>query len=96
MREKQYYIYILTNYTNKVLYIGVTNNLKLRVYEHKEGKGSIFTSKYNINKLIYFEIFRDVENAILREKSIKNLNRNKKIQLINKFNYRWNDLYEEL
>ena len=96
MKEKLYFIYILTNYTNSVLYVGITNNLKLRVYEHKMGKGSIFTKKYNVNKLVYYEIYRDPEVAILREKSIKNFLRRKKIDLINKLNSKWEDLYENL
>ena len=96
MREKQYFIYILTNHTNKVLYVGITKNLKSRVYEHKSHTGSIFTTKYNINKLIYYEIFKDPENAIKREKYLKNLLRRKKEHLIKGFNPKWKDLYENL
>ena len=96
MRPQQYFIYILTNYTNKVFYVVVTNNLKLRVYLHKQNRGSVFTSKYNVNKLIYYELFRDIDLAILREKSIKNLKRAKKIDLINNFNPKWVDLYNGL
>ncbi|MEX1052756.1 MAG: GIY-YIG nuclease family protein [Patescibacteria group bacterium] len=96
MREKLYFVYILTNFTNSVMYVGVTNNIKSRVYKHKQNRGSVFTSKYNINKLVYYEMFKDIELAILREKSIKNLIRDKKIKLIKKFNPKWNDLYDEL
>ena len=94
MKEKLYFIYILTNYTNSVLYVGITNNLKLRIYQHKTGKGPTFTNKYNVSKLVYYEIYRSPEIAILREKSIKNLLRSKKIDLINKINSKWEDLYE--
>lgn len=69
--NKQYYIYIMTNKNNTVIYTGVTNNLKRRVYEHKEKLASGFTEKYNINKLVYYEIFNNVNNAIAREKQIK-------------------------
>lgn len=96
MKEKLYFVYILTNYSNKVLYVGITNNLKFRIYRHKIGKGSMFTSKYNVNKLVYYEIYRNPDVAILREKSIKNLLRSKKINLINKINIKWKDLYEKI
>ncbi len=96
MRKNLFFVYILTNSTNKVLYIGVTNNLKLRVYKHKYSNGSRFTYKYKVNKLIYYEIFEDPEKAIQREKSIKNLLRVRKIELINNFNPKLNDLYNEL
>ena len=94
--EKQYYIYIVTNKTNTVLYTGVTSDLKKRIWEHKEKIVKGFTEKYNINKLIYFEIFNDPENAILREKQIKAGSRNKKIELIKKNNPEWKDLYNKL
>ncbi len=96
MKEKLYFVYILTNYLNKVLYVGITNNLKLRIYQHKTGKESTFTNKYNVNKLVYYEIYRNSEVAILREKSIKNLVRRKKDELINKSNNKWKDLYNFL
>lgn len=94
--NKQYYIYIMTNKNNTVIYTGVTNNLKRRVYEHKEKLASGFTEKYNINKLVYYEIFNNVNNAIAREKQIKGGSRQKKINLINEMNPEWNDLYYEL
>ena len=83
---KQYYIYILTNQYNTVFYVGVTNNLIRRVYEHKNKLVKGFTSKYNINKLVYYEVFSDVREAIYREKQIKSWSRNKKIEMIEKFN----------
>ncbi|NAZ30413.1 MAG: GIY-YIG nuclease family protein [Caldimicrobium sp.] len=93
---KQYYIYILTNQYNTVFYVGVTNNLIRRVYEHKNKLVKGFTSKYNINKLVYYEVFSDVRDAIYREKQIKSWNRKKKIEMIEKFNPEWKDLYEEI
>jgi putative endonuclease len=96
MIERAYYVYILTNKNNTVLYTGVTNNLKKRAYEHREKFVEGFTKKYNIKKLVYFEIFRDAENAILREKQIKGGSRAKKERLINNINPDWRDLYEEL
>lgn len=94
--EKQYYVYIMTNKNNTVLYTGVTNDLKRRIYEHKEKLIKGFTKKYNINKLVYYEVFRNVESAILGEKQIKGGSREKKITLINKINSEWRDLYDEL
>ena len=94
--EKQYYVYIMTNKNNTVLYTGITNDLMRRVYEHREKLVEGFTKKYNVTKLVYFEIFRDVESAILREKQIKGGSRAKKIELINDFNKDWSDLYDAL
>ena len=94
--EKQYYIYIMTNKRNSVIYTGVTNDLKRRVYEHKEKLVEGFTKKYNITKLVYYEIFKDIENAILREKQIKGGSRQKKTELVSSMNKEWRDLYEEL
>jgi putative endonuclease len=93
---EQYFVYILTNKYNKVLYVGVTNNLIRRVYEHKNKLVSGFTSKYNVNKLVYYESFPSVFDAIKREKEIKGWKREKKVALINSFNPEWKDLYEEL
>ena len=94
--ERQYYIYIMSNKNKTVLYTGVTNDLRRRVYEHKEKLIEGFTKKYNINKLVYYESFRDVESAILREKQIKGGSRAKKIGLINSTNLDWKDLYDNL
>jgi len=86
----------MTNKKNTVLYTGVTSDLKKRIWEHKERAVKGFTRKYNINKLVYFEIFNDPENAILREKQIKAGSRNKKIELIKEINPEWKDLYNKL
>ena len=86
----------MTNKTNTVLYTGITSNLKKRIYEHKENLVEGFTKKYNIHKLVYYEVFNDVEESILREKQIKADSRNKKIKLINSTNPDWKDLYPEL
>ncbi len=93
---KQSYIYIMTNKLNTVLYVGVTNNLVKRVYEHKNKLADGFTSKYNIDKLVYYEIFEDIEEAIKREKQIKGGSRQKKIDLIKSKNPNFNDLYHEV
>ncbi len=94
--EKQYYVYIMTNKDNKVLYTGVTNDLTKRVYEHKNKLTGGFTKKYNVTKLVYYEVFDDIENAILREKQLKGGPRRKKAQLVNSINEEWHDLYEGL
>ena len=86
----------MTNNSNTVLYTGVTNDLKRRAYEHKERLVGGFTRKYNITKLVYYEVFEDIENAILREKQIKAGSRRNKIELVNSMNKEWHDLYEEL
>jgi len=86
----------MTNKINTVLYTGVTSDLKRRIWEHKEKALKGFTRKYNINKLVYFEIFNNPENAILREKRIKAGSRNKKIELIKEINPEWKDLYNKL
>ncbi len=93
---KEYCIYIMTNIRNTVLYTGVTNNLKRRALEHKTGTGGGFTKKYNVTKLIYFEVGDDVNKAIFREKQIKSWNCKRKEELINSFNPEWIDLYEEI
>ncbi|SFM86914.1 putative endonuclease [Algoriella xinjiangensis] len=81
-----YYVYILTNKYRTVFYIGVTNNLSKRIIEHKENNGSIFTKKYNVHSLIYFEEFSSIHEAIAREKQLKNWKREWKINLIKQFN----------
>ena len=82
----EYYVYILTNFSNTTLYIGITNNLKRRIYEHKNKLFDGFTKKYNINKLIYYEKVSDVKSAIQREKNLKKWNRSWKIELIKTMN----------
>jgi putative endonuclease len=90
---KTYFIYILTNNSNKVLYTGMTNSLMRRVWEHKAKLISGFTKKYNVDKLVYFESFNNPSEAIKRENQIKAGSRKKKIELIHKFNPEWKDLY---
>ena len=92
---KQYYVYILTNWNNKVLYTGVTNNLERRMYEHQEKLIEGFTKKYNVNKLVYCEIFSSPHDAITVEKKIKGWTRSKKVSLIEKFNPTWEDLMKD-
>ena len=91
----QYYVYILTNSNKNVLYTGVTNDLKRRVYEHKHhlDKGS-FTARYNVENLVYYEVTSSVESAIEREKQIKGWSRAKKLALIESQNPQWQDLSE--
>lgn len=93
---KQYFIYIVTNKQNGVLYTGITSNLIKRIYEHKEKIFDGFSKKYNCNKLVYFEIFDNVNIAIAREKQIKLYKRAKKIALIDKSNPDWKDLYSSV
>ena len=94
--DKQSFIYIMTNKSNEVLYVGVTNNIIRRVYEHKNKLMDGFTRKYNLTKLVYYEVFDDITNAITREKQIKGGSRKKKIELIKAFNPKWEDLYEKI
>ena len=94
--EKYGYVYIMFNKRNGTLYTGVTSDLIKRVYAHKEKYVKGFTSKYNIDKLGYYEIFDDMYNAISREKAIKGGSRQAKLDLIEKMNPQWNDLYEEI
>jgi putative endonuclease len=82
----------MTNKTNRVLYTGVTNDLKRRVYEHKEKLAEGFTKKYSVNKLVYYEVCEHIESAILRERQIKGGSRKKKLDLINSMNNKWADL----
>ena len=96
MTEKQYYVYILTNKSNKVLYIGVTNNLERRIFEHKNKLVEGFTKKYNLNKLVYYEATSDIDGALEREKQLKNWHRDWKINLINSSNTAWKDLSDNV
>ena len=89
-----YYVYIMTNGGNDVLYVGVTNDIVRRVYEHKNGVADGFTKKYNVNKLVYAEECGDIYAAISREKQIKGWSRKKKFDLINSINPGMKDLYE--
>ena len=87
----QYYVYIMTN-ASHTLYTGVTNDLQRRVHEHKSGIGSVFTEKYRITRLVYYEAYNDIRNAIAREKQIKGWRRSKKVVLIESQNPEWRDI----
>ena len=93
---KQYYVYILSSAPNGVLYIGVTSNLVRRVYEHKNNLVEGFTKQYSVHDLVYFECANNPEAAIAREKQIKEWKRAWKIELINRSNPAWNDLYYDI
>lgn len=95
MPSKQYYIYIMTNQRNTVLYTAITNNLQKRIWQHKNKIVKGFTKQYNINKLVHYEIYNDPETAIGREKQIKAGSRKKKIDLIMKKNSKFRDLSED-
>lgn len=95
-KQSMYYVYLMTNYTNTVIYTSVTNNLIKRIYEHKNKLIKGFTEKYNINKLVYYEEFTDIKFAIAREKQIKSGSRKKKIDLIIKDNPKYQDLYNKI
>jgi putative endonuclease len=92
--DRTYYVYLLTNWNNKVVYVGMTNDLKRRIYEHKTKAVKGFTEKYNLNKLVYFEATSDVRSAIAREKEIKKWRREKKNALVAGTNPEWKDLSE--
>jgi putative endonuclease len=94
--NNQYYVYILTNKTHSVLYVGVTNDLRRRVSEHKNKLIKGFTKRYNVDKLVYYEMSEDVLSAISREKQLKDGSRLKKICLIEGMNPEWRDLYGDL
>ena len=94
--KEQAYIYFMSNRYNKVLYVGITSNLIKRVWEHKNQVVDGFTKRYNLNKLVYYEIYDDIETAINREKQIKSWPRKKKIELIHFLNPHLDDLYEKL
>jgi putative endonuclease len=93
--KKRYYVYLLTNWNNKVMYVGVTNNLERRLYEHKNKLVKGFTEKYNVHKLVYYEDTPDVQVALAREKEIKKWRREKKDNLVIAVNPAWKDLSEE-
>ena len=93
---KTYYVYILANKRNGTLYIGVTNNLQRRVYEHKQNQIKGFTNKYKVHHLVYYEPTSDIKSALQREKQLKKWERNWKMELIEKDNPSWQDLYEIL
>ena len=92
MEKHNYYVYILTNHNNRVMYVGITNDLAKRVFEHKNKLIKGFTQKYHIDKLVYFEHTLDVNSAIMREKEIKKWRREKKDKLVMSINPEWKDL----
>ncbi|MBI4037405.1 GIY-YIG nuclease family protein [Candidatus Daviesbacteria bacterium] len=96
MKTKYYYVYIASNKINTVLYTGITNNLIRRIYEHKQKLVPGFTAKYNVNKLVWFEVYEDVNEAIKREKQIKGSSRKKKLDLIISINPEFKDLYNAI
>ena len=93
--NKQGFVYIMAN-ENLTLYTGVTNNLKKRAWEHKNSVGSVFTKKYSLHKLIYYEYYELISSAIIREKQIKDMNRKNKIEMIKKKNPHYIDLYNSV
>ncbi len=93
-RYREFFVYIMANRSG-TLYTGVTNNLYRRVYEHKQKQVPGFTAQYNINRLVYYEVFQRVQDAILREKQIKGWVRAKKVRLIESVNPEWRDLAED-
>ena len=92
--QYKYYTYIMTNKSNSVVYVGVTNDLWRRVGEHKQNLVDGFTKRYNAHKLVYYEIFNDIKQAIKREKQIKGWLRARKNELISSLNPEWNELFE--
>ena len=90
-----YYTYIMTNQGNSTLYVGVTDDIERRSLEHIAGVGASFTSKYKINKLVYFERYTEISDAILREKQLKGWKRVKKEMLVNQINPKWNNLMSD-
>jgi putative endonuclease len=93
MKKRLYYVYLMSTETNQVIYTGVTNNIKRRAWEHKNRVKVGFTARYNVTKLVYYEIFPYINDAIAREKQIKAGSRTDKIKLIESKNQSWNDLY---
>jgi putative endonuclease len=96
MNTKQYCVYILASKIGGTLYIGVTNNLVRRVYEHREKLVDGFTKKYDVAKLVYYEAYSEIEAAIVREKQMKKWNRAWKVRLIEESNPNWDDLYNQI
>ncbi|MBR4398042.1 MAG: GIY-YIG nuclease family protein [Fibrobacter sp.] len=96
MENKYSYVYILTNQNNKVMYVGVTSDLVKRMQEHVSGKYLGFTARYNVHKLVKYEVYTDIRDAIARESQLKNWKRKWKNELVSKTNPKWNDLNKEL
>jgi len=94
--NQQYYVYILASKPHGVLYIGVTSDMIRRVWQHRSGEVEGFTKRYHVKQLVYFEIHEEIEQAILREKRLKRWKRAKKVDLIERHNADWRDLYDDL
>lgn len=94
--HEQSYVYIMANDRNTVLYVGVTTNLVERIWEHKNNVVKGFTQQYNVHKLVYYEVYESIENAIMREKQLKAGSRKRKELLINTINPEWKDLYDDI
>ncbi len=94
-RDYQYFVYLLTNWNNKVMYVGMTNNLERRLIEHRDHISAGFTSRYNVHKLVCFEVTQDVQSALEREKQIKHWRREKKNALVLASNPEWRDLSKD-
>lgn len=96
MERKMYYVYILASQKNGTLYVGITSDLVKRIWQHKNEVVEGYTQKYAVKNLVYFEQYEHVDDAILREKRLKHWNRKWKLELIEKENPNWNDLYDEI
>ena len=96
MNDENYYLYIIASKKNGTLYIGVTNDLVKRIYEHKQNAVNGFTKKYNVHTLVYYKVHRDIEETILKEKQMKKWNRKWKVRIIEEKNPEWKDLYDEI
>ena len=94
--KENFYVYIVSSFQNRVLYTGMTSNLPKRIWEHKNKVADGFTKKYNVDRLVYFEVYDSVEEAIKRERNMKEWKRDWKIKRIEKMNPEWDDLYEKI
>jgi putative endonuclease len=95
MAPKTYFVYIMASQKNGTTYIGVTNDIVMRSTNHRDGKGSLFTKRNRVQRLVYYEAYADIREAIVREKQMKKWNRAWKIELIEKANPEWRDLWFE-
>ncbi len=95
MKKETFYIYIISNKKYGTIYTGVTNDISRRIWEHKTKVYKGFSKKYDLDKLVYYEVYQDIESAITREKQLKDWKREWKLKLIDDFNVEWNDLYEK-
>ena len=96
MNARTYWVYIMASGANGTIYVGVTNNLSLRAFQHRTGVGSEFTSRYGVKRLVWYEAYANINEAIAREKQLKHWERKWKLRLIESFNPNWNDMYETL